>query len=39
VYARRVNSLVLDCSLSSHRHSYIHLIFSFRFILIHNKQG
>ena len=28
VYARHVNSLVLVCSLSSHRHSYIHLIFS-----------
>jgi hypothetical protein len=32
VPARRVNSLVLVCSLSSHRHSYIHLIFSSRFI-------
>ena len=32
VYARRVNSLVLVCSLSSHRHSYIGLIFSSRFI-------
>jgi hypothetical protein len=32
VYVRRVNSLVLVCSLSSHRHSYIHLIFSSRFI-------
>jgi hypothetical protein len=25
VYTRRVNSLVSVCSLSSHRHSYIHL--------------
>ena len=34
LYARRVNSLVLVCSLSSHRHSYIDLIrgFSSRFI-------
>ncbi len=32
VYVRRVNSLVLVCSLSHHRHSYIHLIFSSRFI-------
>jgi hypothetical protein len=32
VYERRVNSLVLVCSLSSHRHSYIGLIFSSRFI-------
>ena len=32
VSARRVNSLVLVCSLSSHRHSYIPLIFSSRFI-------
>ena len=32
VYARRVNSLVLVCSLSSHRHSYIHLISSSHFI-------
>ena len=31
-YARSVNSLLLVCSLSSHRHSYIHLIFSSRFI-------
>ena len=26
VYGRRVNSFVLVCSLSSHRHSYIHQI-------------
>jgi hypothetical protein len=32
VYARRVNSLLLVCSLSSHRHSYIPLIFGSRFI-------
>jgi hypothetical protein len=32
VYVSRVNSLVLVCSLSSHRYSYIHLIFSSRFI-------
>jgi hypothetical protein len=32
VYTRRVNSLFLVCSLSSHRHSCIHLIFSSRFI-------
>ncbi len=32
VYTRRVNSLFLVCSLSSHRHSYIGLIFSSRFI-------
>jgi hypothetical protein len=32
VYVRRVNSLVLIGSLSSHRHSYVHLIFSSRFI-------
>ncbi len=32
VYTRLVKSLVLDCSLSSHRHSYIHLFFSSRFI-------
>ena len=30
--ARRVNSLFLVCSLSSHRHSHIHFICSFRFI-------
>jgi hypothetical protein len=30
VCVRRVNSLVLVCSLSSHRHSYIHLIFNSR---------
>jgi hypothetical protein len=32
VYERRVNLLVLVCSLSSHRHSYIGFIFSSRFI-------
>ncbi len=32
VYGRRVNSFVLVCSLSSHRHSYIPLIFGSRFI-------
>ncbi len=32
VYGRRVNLFVLVCSLSSHRHSYIPLIFSSRFI-------
>jgi hypothetical protein len=32
VYVRRVNSFVLVCSLSSHRHSYIHLIFNSRFL-------
>ncbi len=32
VNVRRVNSLALVCSLSSHRHSYIGLIFSSRFI-------
>jgi hypothetical protein len=32
VYGRRVNSFVLVCSLSSHRHSYIPLIFDSRFI-------
>jgi len=37
VYGRRVNSLALVFSLSSHRHSYIGLIFSSRFTL-HNKQ-
>ena len=31
-YVRRVNSLVLVCSLSSHRHSYMPLIFSSRFL-------
>jgi len=32
VYARRVDSSVLVFSLSSHRHSYIGLVFSSRFI-------
>jgi hypothetical protein len=32
VYPRRVTSLVLVCSLSSHRHSYIDFIFRSRFI-------
>jgi hypothetical protein len=32
VYPRRVNSLLLVCSRSSHRHSYIPLIFGSRFI-------
>ncbi len=32
VYGRRVNSFVLVCSLSSHRHSYIPVIFDSRFI-------
>ena len=32
VYERRVNSLTSVCSLSSHRHSYIGLIFNSRFI-------
>jgi hypothetical protein len=32
VYGRRVNFFVLVCSLSSHRHSYIPLIFVSRFI-------
>jgi hypothetical protein len=40
VYARRINSLLLVCSLSSHRHSYIPLIFGSRFIdsFIINKK-
>jgi hypothetical protein len=33
VYVRRVNSLVLVWSLSSHRHSYIGLIFNSRFTI------
>jgi hypothetical protein len=32
VYGRRVNSFVLVCSLSSHRHFFIPLIFGSRFI-------
>ena len=32
VYVRRVNSLVVVCSLSSHRHLFIPLIFGSRFI-------
>jgi hypothetical protein len=32
VYGRRVNSFVLVCSLSSHRHFFIRLIFGSRFI-------
>jgi hypothetical protein len=32
VYGRRVNSLLLVCSLSSHRYSYILFIFGSRFI-------
>jgi hypothetical protein len=32
VYGRSVNFFVLVCSLSSHRHSYIPLIFGSRFI-------
>jgi hypothetical protein len=32
VYASRVDSSTLVFSLSSHRHSYIGLIFTFRFI-------
>jgi len=32
VYGRRVNSFVLVCSLSSHRHLFIPLIFGSRFI-------
>jgi hypothetical protein len=32
VYGRRVNSLLLVCSLSSHRYSYILFIFDSRFI-------
>ncbi len=32
MWGEYLNSLVLDCSLSSHRHSYIHLIFTSRFI-------
>ena len=32
VYARSVNSLILVCSLSSHRHSYIGLLFNSHFI-------
>jgi hypothetical protein len=31
VYGRRVNSFVLVCSLSSHRHLFIPLIFGSRF--------
>ncbi len=37
VYARRVNSLLLVCSLSSHRHSYIPLIFGSLYWFIINK--
>jgi hypothetical protein len=39
VYGRLVNSFVLVCSLSSHRHLFIPLIFGSRFIAlsIHNK--
>jgi hypothetical protein len=32
VYGRRINSFVLVCSLSSHRHFFIPLIFGSRFI-------
>ncbi len=32
VYGRRVNSFVLVCSLSSHRHLFIPLIFGSRFV-------
>ena len=32
VYPRSVNSLLLVCSLSSHRHSYILFVFGSRFI-------
>jgi hypothetical protein len=37
VYGRRVNSFVLVCSLSSHRHLFIPLIFGSRFIDSYNK--
>ena len=36
MYGRRVNSLLLVCSLSSHRYSYILFIFALT-LLIHNK--
>jgi hypothetical protein len=37
VYVRRVDPSALVFSLSSHRHSYIVLLFSYHF-MIHNKQ-
>ncbi len=37
MYARRVNSLVLVCSLSSHRHSYTHLFLALA-SSIHNEK-
>ena len=41
VYVRRVDFLVLVFSLSSHRHSYIGLLFTslYRFIINWKKQG